>query len=306
MIKNILISSWINDELKEKLDFGIPITYVKSHELTNDLISRFDAYLGISLAEDIDTSNLKWIHCMAAGVDKMMKNKSLKESTIITHINEGFGHKMTEYVLARMLHENQRMDFYMDNQRNKTWSGIKSRCMKNDDVLIFGTGNIASKIAELIKPFVNNIYGISRSGKANINFNNIYSDISAVEDFFNIKTIVSTMPLTDSTYKYLNKDIFSRFNEAVFINIGRGKTVVEEDLITALKDGNLKSAYLDVVFDEPLNKSSELWINEKVYITPHCSASTDFNQAYQSIVKTYAAIINGDEITNKVDLKLGY
>lgn len=130
MIKNILISSSFNEELKKKLDLTIPITYVKADELTNELIIEFDAYLGINLAEDIDTSNLKWIHCMAAGVEKMMKNKSISESSIITHIAEGYGHKMAEYVLARMLHENQLMDFYMDDQRNKVWSGIKPRCMK--------------------------------------------------------------------------------------------------------------------------------------------------------------------------------
>ena len=56
----------------------------------------------------------------------------------------------------------------------------------------------------------------------------------------------------------------------VFINIGRGASVEEKDLIKALKEGVIKGAALDVVEVEPLGKDSELWEMDNVYITSHC------------------------------------
>jgi phosphoglycerate dehydrogenase-like enzyme len=46
---------------------------------------------------------------------------------------------------------------------------------------------------------------------------------------------------------------------AVFMSIGRGPTVVEEDLIKCLKNGTIAGAVMDVFKTEPLPKSSEFW-----------------------------------------------
>ena len=54
-----------------------------------------------------------------------------------------------------------------------------------------------------------------------------------------------------------------------FINVGRGKTVVEDDLIEALKSNTIAGAGLDVFEKEPLSKNSPLWKLKNVIITPH-------------------------------------
>jgi len=58
---------------------------------------------------------------------------------------------------------------------------------------------------------------------------------------------------------------------AVFMNIGRGNTVVEDDLIRALKEKVIAGAVLDVFYKEPLSESSELWDLPNVLMTPHCA-----------------------------------
>ena len=58
---------------------------------------------------------------------------------------------------------------------------------------------------------------------------------------------------------------------AIFMNIGRGPTVKEDDLTQSLKDGTIAGAVLDVFAKEPLDSSSELWDMENVLITPHCA-----------------------------------
>ena len=54
-----------------------------------------------------------------------------------------------------------------------------------------------------------------------------------------------------------------------FINIGRGQTVVERDLMLAIENNNLNAAALDVFEKEPLSRESDLLNNNKIILTPH-------------------------------------
>ena len=58
---------------------------------------------------------------------------------------------------------------------------------------------------------------------------------------------------------------------SIFMNIGRGNTVKESDLIEALKTKVIAGAVLDVFEVEPLSKESELWDMPNVLMTPHCA-----------------------------------
>ena len=56
---------------------------------------------------------------------------------------------------------------------------------------------------------------------------------------------------------------------AFFVNLGRGETVVETDLIEALTNNEICGAGLDVFETEPLPSGSPLWKLSNVIITPH-------------------------------------
>ena len=57
----------------------------------------------------------------------------------------------------------------------------------------------------------------------------------------------------------------------VFINVGRGTSVVEKDLIKALREKVIAGAVLDVFYEEPLPKDNELWTLPNILMTPHCA-----------------------------------
>ena len=60
---------------------------------------------------------------------------------------------------------------------------------------------------------------------------------------------------------------------AYLINIGRGATVVLDDLVSALRDGDIAGAALDVFQVEPLPADHPLWTAPGVLITPHVAGS---------------------------------
>jgi len=64
---------------------------------------------------------------------------------------------------------------------------------------------------------------------------------------------------------------------AHILNIARGEIVNEPGLITALKDGHLAGAYLDVFETEPLPPASPLWDLPNVIVTPHNAGASAGN-----------------------------
>ena len=78
------------------------------------------------------------------------------------------------------------------------------------------------------------------------------------------------MVSTDNFFNYDN--CFKKMKkEGVFMNIGRGTTVDEDDLAHALSQGTIAGAVLDVFKVEPLAKTSKLWYAPNLLMTPHCA-----------------------------------
>jgi phosphoglycerate dehydrogenase-like enzyme len=92
----------------------------------------------------------------------------------------------------------------------------------------------------------------------------------------------------------------------LFINIGRGNSVNEEDLIKALDRKNLRQAILDVFKQEPLPENSPLWDHPKCIITPHISGITLLEDVKQSFKIAYEALKSGEESKLLVDTDKGY
>jgi D-2-hydroxyacid dehydrogenase (NADP+) len=121
--------------------------------------------------------------------------------------------------------------------------------------------------------------------------------------------VVNATPLTPKTKGMFNEAFFTGMKKgAYFINVGRGKSVVTDDLIEALESGHLGGAALDVVDPEPLPSGHELWSMPNVIITPHISAGSDtqMKRFWLLVRENLRRYVNGEKLLNVVDLKRGY
>ena len=88
--------------------------------------------------------------------------------------------------------------------------------------------------------------------------------------------VIDAMPLTPQTGHVFDAAAFAAMKPtARFINVGRGKTVVEAALVDALASGGIAGAALDVFEEEPLPADSPLWDMENVIVCPHMSGDVD-------------------------------
>ena len=107
----------------------------------------------------------------------------------------------------------------------------------------------------------------------------------------------------ESTFGYMK-------NSAVFMNIGRGTTVKEEDLIDALNNKLIAGAVLDVYKNEPLSPDSGLWDCQNLLMTPHCADQDDkfLYRAFETLAINLENWVTGgkDKLINLCDKKKGY
>lgn len=87
--------------------------------------------------------------------------------------------------------------------------------------------------------------------------------------------VVAMLPLSASTRNMIDAKVFGAMKAgAIFINGGRGATVDEAALLTALDSGHLRAAGLDVFAREPLPLDSALRTHAKVTPLPHIGSAT--------------------------------
>ena len=143
---------------------------------------------------------------------------------------------------------------------------------------IVGYGDIGSACARIAKHgFGMTVRGIRRDPSLctqeqlamcdEVVSNAEYERVIADADF-----VVGVLPMVSDTAKFFNmQSTFAKMKpSAVFINIGRGPTCDEDDLIKALQEKRIAGAVLDVFAKEPLSSDSPLWGMENVMVTPHC------------------------------------
>ena len=90
---------------------------------------------------------------------------------------------------------------------------------------------------------------------------------------------------------------------AFFINIGRGKTTRLDDLVAALRSGQIAGAALDVYEQEPLPAEHPLWDAPNVLLTPHVAGYGPYldDRRRDIIVDNARRLVAGEPLRNVVD-----
>jgi glyoxylate/hydroxypyruvate reductase A len=119
--------------------------------------------------------------------------------------------------------------------------------------------------------------------------------------------LVSLLPMTAETEGILNAALFSRLPRgAAIVNAGRGRHLVEADLLAALDSGQLSAAALDVFQEEPLPPAHPFWRHKRIVVTPHVAAETNPPTASPIIAAAIRDFEAGRPVTNLIDPARGY
>ena len=215
--------------------------------------------------------SLKWMQITWAGADRYTGN--FPENVVLTNTSGAFGRIISEYTLGMILAQYKRLPGYYVNQKKRLWGDLgPERSLLNNKVVILGTGNVGSSIAQKLHAFGAYTIGVNRRGKSADHFDEIHplTELDALLPQADI--VIGALPKTPGTIALLDARRLHLIKEdALLVNVGRGTMIVTKDLENALMEGRFYGVVLDVMDPEPLPEDSFLWNCDRVLLTPHIS-----------------------------------
>ncbi len=255
--------------------------------------------------------NLKWIQTITAGVDNLPLKEINDRRIILTNARGVHKIQMAEFAIAAMI--NFARNFHV-MQRNQI-KGVWDRSMPQTEIYgkavgIIGLGSIGEEIARKASFFGMRVLGVRKNPQPMKYVDQVYGIEEMDAVFQQCDYIINLLPLTAGTQKIIDKHYFNIMKKtACFINIGRGPTVNQADLVDALKSNQIGGLVADVYEEEPLPEDSPLWKLENVILAPHIAGlSPNYLKRAMDVIrhnlKVYVS--QSGEMMNIIDCSSGY
>jgi phosphoglycerate dehydrogenase-like enzyme len=252
---------------------------------------------------------IHWLHATSAGVDRLMFPALVHSDVVVTNARGVFDHGIAEYVLGAVLLFAKDMLNNIHLQREHRWQHRETELLTNRRALIVGAGSIGREVSRLLRGIGMRVDATASRARDDADFDSVHAgdDLHALlpaADF-----VIITAPLTDQTRGLFNRATIERMHAgARLINVGRGPVVRTDDLVSALQDGIIAGAVLDVFEEEPLDANSPLWDMPNVMISAHMAGDfIGWERALgEQFVDNFRRWQQGMTLNNIVDKEHGY
>jgi glyoxylate/hydroxypyruvate reductase A len=256
--------------------------------------------------------NLEAIFSLGAGVDHIILQPGLPKVPIVRVVSADLTQRMTEWVTLQVLMHHRRQRIYDAQQAERRWRELPQPAAAAVRVGIMGLGVLGRDAAAVLKRLGFQVAGWSRRPAVMDGVAMFHGQEGLTSFLRRTDILVCLLPLTPETKGILSMPLFREMPHdgalggPVVINGGRGGLQVEEDIVTAIRDGVLAGASIDVFATEPLDSGSALWTLPNVVITPHVAAASTPDAIAPEIIAEIEAYERGRPLRNIVDPKAYY
>lgn len=307
----------LNAAFMESRVEGVEFVTAMNEAEAMDHIEDADAVIGFCSAALIEKAErLQWIHMPSAGVESCVAIPDVRSGKfIVTNMQKVSSAPIAEHVMSLILTFSRGLAPYWTAQSEAKWAppplgapGVWE--LKDKTILVVGLGGIGRQVAQRANAMGMRVVATrnsSREGPDYVDYVGLSDELLTLAA--DARVVVNALPLTPQTTNLFDAAFFDTMpSDAYFINVGRGKSVVTEDLIAALEANKIAGAGLDVTEPEPLPRKHPLWRAPNVLITPHVAAASDVTlPRYITVVAENAKrFANGDALYSVVDVEQGY
>lgn len=273
--------------------------------------------IGFCSADILDAGpDIQWVQLPYAGAERCVAVPAIRERNIlVTNAQRIYGPEIAEHVLAMILSFTRGLYRYIPAQSEENWNrGLvpEDRLweLEGKTLLIVGLGGIGTEVARLGAAMGMTVLATRNSRREGPEFVDYVGLADELPDLTpRADIVVNAAPLTPATEDLFDADFFSAMKPtAYFINVGRGGSVVTDDLVEALESGKLAGAGLDVTDPEPLPQGHPLWDMPNAIITPHVAAGSDLRSERLWVVlrENLRRYVAGEPMLSVVDTARGY
>src|SRR5579864_5811385 len=251
--------------------------------------------------------NLKAMFSRSAGVESFVDHPKLPKAPLCKIEPPGGDPMMTEYVVMHVLRFHRDMPGYQAAQANKQWRRTTIVRPEQRRIGFLGFGMMAKAPALVLKSLGFKVSAWVRSPRQSAEVPIFHGHDQLAPFLGQTDIAVCLLPLTAETEGIFCAHTFAMMPRgAMLVNVGRGKHVVEKDLIAALDSGHLSYAALDALWPEPLPPTSPLWLHPKVTVMPHVARRPTVAQLVTEIVANIRSFEATGQLLQGVDVTRGY
>jgi phosphoglycerate dehydrogenase-like enzyme len=295
------------------------VVHLPRYDRILDELPDADIFVGFSLRPEqfALARKLKWLHSTAAGVGQLMYPELRNSGIEVTNASGVHRIPMAEHILGTLIALAHRFPDCFRYQQQSHWAQqelwnapVRPSELRGQILLFIGFGAIGREVAKIMRPLGMRVWAVTRSGSAEEGLaDHVFPASKLHEALPQADFVVLAAPETPETRKMMGEREFALMKpSAYFVNVSRGALVDEPALISALEQGKIAGAALDVVSQEPLAPGSPLWKLDNAFITPHMSAVSEHLWERQTdlLMENLERWFAGQELLNRVDLSHGY
>jgi gluconate 2-dehydrogenase len=290
MNKKVIAYERVEKPVLESLKKNYDVKFFKNIDPKTDeeflsYLSETEGIIGLELEVDKElienAPKLKIVSTVSVGYNNLDIGELTKRNIMATNTPDVLTDTVADAIFGLLVATARRIPELDHLVKSKQWNEALEPEHFGTDVHhktigIIGMGRIGQEIAQRANHgFKMDVLYHSRTRKpeAEEKYSAVYCDLDKLlkqSDF-----VVMITPLTKETEGLIGKKEFQMMKEsAIFINGSRGHTIVERDLIEALKNGEIAAAGLDVFQQEPVEHSNPLLSMKNVVTLPHIGSST--------------------------------
>jgi phosphoglycerate dehydrogenase-like enzyme len=249
---------------------------------------------------------IRWVQLPFAGVEPYAAAGVFDNSHIWTCAKGVYARPVAEHALALALAGFHHLKPYSVARR---WTGQAGRNLVDGRVTIFGGGGITEVLVSLLRSFRVHITVVRRHPTPTAGVDEVIGWADRDAALGQADAVFLALALTPETNGFFGRQQFEAMpDHSWLINVARGRHVVTDDLVAALRDDVIGGAALDVTEPEPLPDGHPLWEFPNCLITPHTANTYEMaipllTTRITDNVRRYAT---GEELLGRVDPALGY
>ena len=249
--------------------YGRKFTKKETIELLDQDVLGLIAGLETLDNEVLSGSKLKVISRVGSGISNVDLNSIKKNNIKLYSIPEGPVTSVAELTVGMIIGLLKKTYVMNETMHKSAWKRVIGNEVKGKNILIIGYGRIGKKVANILSSF-----------EANILIVDPFINIDDVTKNFKLFTLENAIQIADlitinvnSEQCIIGKDEFAQMKKgSIICNASRGGVVSETDLVKALTQGIISSAWIDAFVDEPYQ--GEMTKYKEIILTPHIASYT--------------------------------
>lgn len=313
----ILVCMPVTDEHKLWLFQAAPgeiIDYMDSETLTENDVRDADVIIGnppLQLLESM--KNLRLLQLNSAGTGGYTRLAEVRPQAALCCATGSYGLAISEHMLGVLLMLMKKLALYRDQQFSGDWRSLGFvDSISGAEALCVGMGDIGSSFAKRLHALGALVTGVRRSPGDTPDFCRAVITTAELDAYLpNADIVALSMPETPETCGMFNEKRISLMKKGSYLlNVGRGSAIDQDALLSALREGRIAGAALDVTSPEPLPPEHPLWKEPNCVITPHVSGGFRLPETHSRIIRlacrNLRALMEDKPLESIVDPQTGY